>query len=122
MPGTLTCVPGSNPCSSSEARAKTHLVPGPAILGRDELVLIIGVFQHKGIRKVNAFGEDCEILVDVIGRARIQLVTGSDLRNGLSGAVERRRRELLKEVMAPIARLWSLKRALIVEQHGIGRV
>src|SRR5260370_28204050 len=106
----------------SEARAKAHLESSPAILGRDELVLIIGISHQKGIRKVNAFGEDREILVDVIGRTRIQLVTGSDLRNGLSGAVQRRWRELLQEVIAPVDRRSSLERALIVEQHRIGRV
>src|SRR3979490_1453254 len=105
-----------------EARAETHLESSPAILGRDELVLIIGISHQKGIRNVNAFGENREIPVDVIGRARIQLVTGSDLRNGLSGAVQRRRREVLQEVIAPVDRRSSLKRALIVEKHGIGRV
>src|ERR1700737_5401943 len=100
----------------SEARAKTHLEPSSAILGRDELVLIIGISHQGGIRQVNAFGEDREIPVDVIGRARIQLVTGSDLRNGLSGAVQRRRREGAQGVIAPVARRSSLKRALIVEQ------
>src|ERR1700676_1201038 len=43
LPGTTTCVPG-NPCFSSKTRAKTHLEPSPAILGRHELVLIVGVF------------------------------------------------------------------------------
>src|SRR5260370_8924072 len=92
----------------SEARAKTHLEPSPAILGRDELVLIIGISHQKGIRQVNAFGEDREIPVDVIGRACIQLVTGSDLRNRLSAAVHRRRREQLQEVIAPVYRRSSL--------------
>src|SRR6266566_7181969 len=106
----MTCVPG-NLRASSEARAKTHLESSPAILGREELVLIIGVFKHEGIRKINALGEDREILVDVIGRARIQLVTGSDLRDGLSGAVQWRRRKVLQEAVAPVDRRSGLKRA-----------
>src|SRR6202051_1056277 len=108
--------------SSSKARAKTYLEPGSAILGGEELVLIVRVFQHRRIRKVNAFAIDSEILVDVVRRARVQLVAGSDLRNGLSGAVDRRRRKVLQELIAPVDRYPTLDWPLVVERHGIGRV
>src|SRR5260221_6890622 len=52
LPGTMACVPG-NPCGSSKACSKTHHEPSPAILGREEMILITGVFDQEGISHVN---------------------------------------------------------------------